>query len=141
MATSTTKTTTANKAETPAVPEAIDFDANGWRPSPGDILTGELVDVTMGGTGAESFGKYPIITLRKQDSGREVAVHAFHHTLRNRLKEMRPELGHHLTITYFGPQDQVDRDGNPKLDLAGRQKTLEMYEVTSPEFQFNWDAI
>lgn len=140
MATSRTTAKTDPVTGASTVPEAIDFDAHGWRPSPGDILTGNLVDITIGGTGANSLGTYPIITLRKKD-GREVAVHAFHHTLRNRLKEMRPAIGDDLTITYLGPQDQTDRDGNPKTDRDGRQMTLEMYEVKSPQFEFDWTQI
>lgn len=140
MATRKNGTTTDPVTGESTVPEAIDVDSNGWRPSPGDILTGTLTDITIGGTGRASFGVYPIITLRKAN-GTEVMVHAFHHTLRTRLKEMRPELGHELTITYLGRQNQVNRDGSPRMDENGAQFALEMYEVTSPQFEFDWSQI
>lgn len=128
------------KKDTATVPEAIDFDANGWRPAPGDILEGTLVDITTGGTGVGSFGRYAILTVRKAD-GREVAVHAFHHTLKERLREMRPKVGHELKISFLGTQEQVDKDGKPKLGDDGSPKTLTLYSVESPDFEFDWDRL
>lgn len=132
---STVDSTATSQAET--VPEALDLDRGGWRPEPGDVLTGKVADLTTGGDGSE-FGRYPIVVIERKD-GTEVAVHAFHHTLRNRLREMRPKVGHTLTITYHGEEPQYDKDGNPRVK-NGREMTLNRYTVDSPEFEFNWDA-
>lgn len=37
---------TKAKAETAEVPEAMDFGAEGWRPNPGDTVTGKVTDLT-----------------------------------------------------------------------------------------------
>lgn len=109
--------------------------AGGWRPQAGDVVTGKVTDIT---TGSSEFGRYPIVTLTTKD-GNEVAVHAFHHTLKNRLREMRPKLGNTLTIQYHGMVDQVDGDGNPRM-VDGEVRQLAQYTAESPEFEFNWDA-
>lgn len=129
----------AKKADAEAVAseaasEAMDFDANGWRPVAGDTITGQISDLT---TGESEFGRYPIVFLQLKD-GSEIAVHAFHHSLKTRLVEMRPKIGHTLTIAYLGEFDQLDRDGNPKM-FGGVVKTLNRYTVESPEFEFNWE--
>lgn len=117
------------------VPEVLDFEPQGWRPNPGDKITGTVKDMTTGDGG---FQRYPIITLSLAD-GTETNIHAFHHTLKNRLVEMRPKRGHVLTITYLGAVDQVNKDGEP-LMVNGEVKTLHRYTVDSPQFEFNWGA-
>ena len=129
------KPTAAKPTATETVPEAMDFGTEGWRPEPGDTITGTVEDITSGQGG---YARYPIIVLSTKD-GDKVAVHAFHHTLRNRLIEMRPKIGHTLTITYHGEEVQVDKDGNDRM-RDGEPMTLKMYTVTSPEFEFSWDA-
>jgi hypothetical protein len=137
----TEQKTTAAKASakstatpTETVPEAMDFGVQGWRPEPGEKLTGTVEDITTGGG---DFGRYPIVVLSTKD-GEKFAVHAFHHTLKNRLVEMRPKVGHTLTITYLGETEQFDRYGNVRM-RNGEPMTLNHYEVTSPEFDFAWD--
>lgn len=131
-----TKTDAKPATKTETVPEAMDFSAEGWRPEPGDVLKGTVVDIT---SGSSEFGRYPIVVLSNKDSGQEVAVHAFHHTLKNRLIEMRPKVGHELTIRYFGEEVQTRKDGSEWL-INGEPKTLHMYQVESPDFEFSWDS-
>lgn len=126
----------AKSAATETVPEAIDFGVQGWKPEPGDTITGRITDLTTGGG---EFGRYAIVMLTTK-SGDDVAIHAFHHTLKTRLREMRPERGHTLTVTYHGMVNQTDRDGNVKM-VDGEPKALALYTVDSPEFSFNWDAV
>lgn len=129
------------KAKTETVPEAINTSVTqngGWRPEPGDRLTGKVVDITTGGEGSE-YGRYPIVVLATKDG--DVAVHAFHFTLRNRLREMRPKIGHTLDIVFHGEEEQTNKNGDPILAQDGSVKTLNRYSVDSPEFEFNWDAI
>lgn len=125
----------ARKDET--VPEAMgEGSGGGWRPEPGDSVTGKLVDVTTGGMSSE-FGRYPIVSLEHKD-GTFTHVHAFHHTLKTRLTEMRPKIGHELTITYVGEEEQTDFEGNLKI-RDGEPMTLKLYTVESPQFEYNWD--
>lgn len=130
--------TSKNSTAPETVPEAIDFDRGGWRPEPGDSLTGTVADLTTGGDGSE-FGRYPIVVMKRKD-GSEVAVHAFHHTLKNRLREMRPKVGHTLTITYLGEEAQYEKDGVTPRMRNGKEMVLNRYTVDSPEFEFNWGA-
>jgi hypothetical protein len=130
------KNATPAKTETAVetVAEVLSFEPKGWRPNAGDTITGTVKDMTTGDGG---YQRYPIITLSLPD-GEEVNVHAFHHTLKNRLREMRPKRGHVLTITYHGQEDQTDKDGKV-LRVNGETKTLHRYTVDSPQFEFNWD--
>lgn len=132
MATAKAKTETV-----PDVPEAIDFGPEGWRPEPGQTVTGKVLDLTTGGDASE-YGRYPIVVLSTKDG--DVAVHAFHHTLKNRLREMRPKRGHTLSITFHGMVEQTDRNGDPVYARDGEVKRLAMYTADSPEFEFNWDS-
>lgn len=79
--------------------ESTDY-AQGWRPSPGDKVSGQIVDIAATDGG---YGVYPIVTLRSEDGG-EVAVHAFHTVLRRELARRRPVVGDELEITYLGKQ-------------------------------------
>lgn len=129
------------KAKTETVPEALGArvtKSGGWQPEPGDVLTGEVVDITRGGVGSE-YGMYPIVVLSTKDG--DVAVHAFHYALKNRLQEMRPKLGHTLTISFLGSEELTDKDGQPVIADDGSVKTMHRYSVESPEFEFNWDAL
>lgn len=128
-------TSKANSAATETVPEAIDFGPEGWRPNPGDSITGKVLDLT---TGQGDYAKYPIVTLQTKDG--EVNVHAFHHTLKNRLREMRPKRGHTLTITFLGEVPQTRKSDGEPIMVDGKPKTLMMYSADSPEFEFNWDT-
>lgn len=129
------------KAKTDAVPEAINTSVTkngGWQPEPGDVLTGEIVDITVGGKGSE-YGRYPIVVLSTKDG--DVAVHAFHYGLRDRLTEMRPKVGHHLTVTFHGEEELTDKDGAPAIADDGSVKVMKRYSVESPEFEFDWDQL
>jgi len=128
-------TAKANSTPAETVPEAIDFGAEGWRPNPGDTITGKVTDLT---TGQGDYAKYPIITLATKDG--DVNVHCFHHTLKNRVKEMRPKRGHTLTITFLGEVPQTRKSDGEPIMLDGKPKTLMMYAADSPEFEFNWDT-
>lgn len=130
------------KAKTDAVPEAMGASVTkngGWQPEPGDVLTGEIVDISVGGRDSE-YGRYPIVVLSTKDSG-DVAVHAFHYDLKNRLRDMRPKVGHTLTVAFLGSEELTDKNGDPVIADDGTVKTMHRYTVESPEFEFNWDAL
>lgn len=133
-ATAAKATPPANNSKPETVPEALDLSPEGWRPNAGDSITGKVKDLTTGDGG---YQRYPIVTLSTKDG--DVNVHAFHHTLKNRLREMRPKRGHTLTITYLGEEEQRNKNGDV-LMVDGEPKTLKRYTVDSPEFDFAWDA-
>ena len=69
----------------------------GWKPNPGDEVTGKLIDVAVTENG---WGPYPVLTL--ESGGREVAVHAFHDVLKGELSRRQPKIGDELSIKYLG---------------------------------------
>jgi hypothetical protein len=95
------------------------MDANndfpeGWKPSPGESIKGEVVDLDVR---AGEYGKYPIVVL-ETDGGR-VAVHAFHEVLQSELARRSPKPGDTVEIVYRGKHPergyhlyQVSGDGD-----------------------------
>lgn len=111
------------------MPNETDFFefAPGWRPEVGDEVIGTVVDVT---TGENEYGKYPIITL-KRDDGSLVAVHGFHTVLRNQFKRARPRVGEQVGVRYI----QSDTDN---------EKGYHNYSVRVKRNEggtLDWDAI
>ena len=94
----------------------------GWRPKPGDTISGIVIGVTRSGEG--QFGAYPIVTIRKDD-GSDVAVHAFHTVLQRELVKLRPVVGETIAIAYLG--DQKDKDG--KVVKKPGQDPAQIYRV------------
>lgn len=111
-------------ARTPK-PDAVlpeENTSDGWRPNPGDTVTGEL----MAAERIESeFGDYPMLTIRT-DKGDMVNVHAFHAVLRKGLMKLRPAMGSQLSITYVG-QAQTRKAGTD-----GKKRSYHNYKVTDP---------
>lgn len=95
---------TAAKTDTPAtaIPAHLQ-ETEGWRPEPGDVLTGKVVGY---GTGWSDYtgAAYPIVTIKPADSD-AVAVHAFQTVLRNELAEKRPLVGEVIDIAYHGKRE------------------------------------
>lgn len=85
--------------------QEFDF-APAWRPEVGDVVEGEIVTLD---NGYSNYGQYPIVTLRLAD-GSEVAIHAFHSALRNRLMDVKPSIGNTLAVKYFGEVDNKKGD-------------------------------
>lgn len=72
--------------------------APGWRPAPGDMIVGTVVDISQG---EGDYGPYPIVTI-EQPNGEALAVHAFHTVLKKELSAKRPTEGDKLGIKYLG---------------------------------------
>jgi hypothetical protein len=103
-----------------------DFDfAEGWRPEPGDILRGDVVDVTMAEDRFNARKRYPIVTIARQEDGEKVAVHAFHQVLQNALRSVRPMPGDSLAIKYTG---RKARKGDDEATTDDRDK-FHVYQV------------
>ena len=73
--------------------------APAWRPDVDDKLSGEVVALSERDGG---YGNYPIVTLRRDDNGEELAVHAMHQVLSSQLAELRPKVGDRIAIRYLG---------------------------------------
>jgi len=68
--------------EQQALLNRVNREVKGWRPAPGDVVLGVLVEISE----AESeFGIYPLLTIEEPD-GNLVNVHAFHAVLKNNLQ-------------------------------------------------------
>ncbi len=73
--------------------------AEAWLPQPGDRMTGVLAAVRkQDGT---EYGPYPVF-LFDNINGKVTAVHAFHQTLIDGLKDVDASKGHTYTIAYVG---------------------------------------
>lgn len=116
-----------NQMDDPMLPP--DFP-EGWRPNPGDVVEGKVVDLDRAySTYQGSY--YPIITIEQAD-GKQVAVHAFHSVLKNELVKRKPKNGERIRIVYLGKKEHKQQGMNP----------IEVYKVTS-ESAFSqdlWDA-
>jgi hypothetical protein len=100
-----------------------------WKPNPGDVLEGEITELTMYEGGA--YGAYPIVTV-KQDDGVSLALHAFHTVARDELAAKDVQIGERIAILYAGKQRTKAGDGEYegyRVKLPGR----------TPK-KFNWDG-
>lgn len=100
--------------------------AIGWKPTPGDKVGGKVISVDARDG---SYGVYPIVTL-EDEGGTQVAVHAYHTVLRQKLAKRRPKVGDELEITYIGRKGDGGSFGNG----------YEAYRVSGGELVgYNWD--
>jgi hypothetical protein len=97
-----------------------------WRPNPGDTLTGALVHKQKR-TGGE-YGDYTICYFDLNNGGPLLAVHAFHQTLKDGLKELAPARGDFVSITYAGT-----KESNKRVDSKGEPVAYHHYAVYDPE--------
>lgn len=85
-------------------------DAEGWRPEPGDLLVGTVVDLDIGWS--DFRGEYPILTIapdKSQSKGKAadldaVKIHCFHDVLFSRVLTLRPAPGETVGIQFHGKQ-------------------------------------
>lgn len=85
----------------------LDQDIAGWRPNPGDKLIGTVVNLEIGGQGS-TFGTYPLLTIRVDETGEFVNVHAFHTVLRVELGRKQVGMGDRIGIKYIGAVEGGD---------------------------------
>ena len=82
--------------------------APAWRPEPGSIIRGTVVGMRM--SEDNGYGKYPIITYLTHDTEADYfSVHAFHTLLRNRLAELKTEIGKDQILSYDGKAESIKR--------------------------------
>lgn len=92
-------------------PEMI-ATAPAWRPTPGEKITGNLVHRDFRET---EYGTYAVVYIADDESGIH-AVHAFHTTLKDGLKALKPKRGSEVSITYLGEAEsrqRKEKDGSP----------------------------
>lgn len=86
--------------------ENMEFAA-GWRPSEGDVVSGQVVSIDRGWS-SQMDSYYPIVTLQP-DEGDPVAIHCFHASLRAKLVDLKPEIGETLIVKFQGKRPQKNR--------------------------------
>jgi hypothetical protein len=90
--------------------DRLDSFPEPWRPSPGDKVIGEVVELDE--RDSDYGDPYTIITLLT-DEGTEVAVHCFHQILRNAVERKRPQVGDRVGVAYFGKAERAAPGMNP----------------------------
>ncbi len=87
----------------------LDSAAQGWRPEPGQVIVGEVTDVSRAWSDYRN-GYYPIVTIQPEGDGNPepVAVHAFHDVLLRRMVELRPKVGERIGIKFDGQRETKD---------------------------------
>lgn len=109
--------------------------APAWRPNPGDTITGALAHRD---TRVTEYGTYPVVYIDVE--GSLVAVHAFHQTLKDGLKELKPQRGDFVSITYAGEKESKNTDSK------GEKRTYHHYVVLDPDSEIDggemdWDDV
>lgn len=112
--------------------------AGAWRPVPGDELVGAVVHRDIRTT---EHGTYPVVYIAPVDSdpnklGSLIAVHAFHTTLRDGLKELSPQRGQIISIVYAGT-----KESNSRTDAKGEKVEYHHYVVSDPDATLDEGAI
>jgi hypothetical protein len=89
-----------------ANPQPEEFaEATTWRPDRGEHPTtvdGRLVRVSMV---EGAYGRYPLLELQELD-GLVWAIHAVHDVLRRELRDLAPQIGDRIQISYRGKTDR-----------------------------------
>lgn len=90
--------------------------AEAWRPEPGTTFKGEVIGLRMAGQEPPmGYGVYPVIVYRDLADNSTKAVHAFHSVLREKLAELKTEIGKQQFITYEGDRvTNATKDKEPK---------------------------
>jgi hypothetical protein len=98
--------------------------APAWRPAPDTTMYGVVVAMAMGESG---FGEYPIITYKLED-GSYVRIHAFHTLLRDKLSELKTDVGSEQFVTYLGLVLKNSSKDKPEAELEATDR-YHMYDV------------
>jgi hypothetical protein len=117
-------------ADDPLREQLLRPPAEAWRPEPGDVAIGEVVEVQERRGFAER--PYPVVTLRTE-ANEYVAVHAFHTVLREELAKLEPKAGDRVGVAYHGLVEK----GESRYELY--RVALERPGGEQPEP--DWDAI
>jgi hypothetical protein len=86
-------------ADDPLREQLLRPPAEAWRPEPGDLVIGEVVE--LGERRGFAERPYPVVIVRTE-AGEYVAVHAFHTVLKEELAKLEPRAGDRLGVAYHG---------------------------------------
>lgn len=86
--------------------ELLREPAPAWRPQRGDVLIGEVVAIDERRGFAERL--YPIVTVLENETGKEVAFHAFHTVAKDEILRLEPKVGDTIGIAYLGLVEKED---------------------------------
>ena len=75
--------------------------AEAWMPAPGTTFRGLVIGLRMGGQNSP-YGLYPVVVYKDLADNSTKAVHAFHQTLRDKLAELKTDIGSIQWISYEG---------------------------------------
>jgi hypothetical protein len=106
------------------IDELSDAPVTSWRPEPGEVLVGTLLDIDVRDTKFEA--RVPVLTIRNDDNGEIVECWGLHTVLRSELSKKRPQPGERLAIRRLSDSGQgykrykviIDRDGPQAFDWA-----------------------
>lgn len=88
--------------------------APAWRPDPGTTVVAEVIGLSMRES-ADGYGMYPCITY-KMEGGAVLNVHAFHTMLRERLAELKTDIGVKQVITYAGLRNKTKPNAKGEIE-------------------------
>ena len=109
--------------------------AKAWRPEPGDIVKGNVIKV-VGRT--SDFGVYPVAII-DDNSGEYVAVHMFHHLLRQQAKDVKLSSGDEVSIAYMGRVASTKRKDDDNKPVKYHNYILMANGVES-DTEYVWDS-
>jgi len=87
--------------------------APAWMPTPGTTVRAHVIAMSMRTT---EYGTVPVLTY-ETPGGEVFTVWAFHSVLRERLAELKTDIGSDQYLTYVGTQTskkRVDSEGKPQ---------------------------
>lgn len=85
----------------------------GWRPKPGDICEGLVIDIGRGYS-TESEDWYPILTVLQAD-GTVTMLHCFHTVLKEWVLTNKPQVNSTVGIKFLGKKK---KKGDSKQEVA-----------------------
>ena len=83
--------------------DRLNSTSQAWKPNPGDTLVGTVLEIDER---TSEFGSYPLLIIEEEESGDEIAVHAFHTVLKNEIARKSPAPGDKIGIVYNGKDQE-----------------------------------
>lgn len=103
--------------------------ATPWKPAPGDVITGKVVEAGM--IDPNGKGRYLRVTLENAEG--QFALHCFHSVLKNEIARARPKVGpdgDEITVTYNGKKE------------GGAYGEYNSYSVSGGQVrEMDWDSL
>lgn len=89
----------------------------------GEMVAGTIEQISVR---TSDYGTYPVLVLKRNDNSELVTLHAFHQIIQDRLKELKPQKGDMLFVSYAGKRQK----NNPTEDeIAKGRDTYHLYNL------------